>query len=170
MTELSETVTIHHNPLVQRALQHAFLMLLLTDSNGFWPLFRPFLYHPQHQSEYCPDYPHRPKENPFYAVETGDGCSASSVWYVVVRFHRATFFLCVYRLSKFCLLVDTAACGGKEGLFALWVKNTSAKWSISRSFAEANTILCLEIFQPKGKRIALLRTFLNPSKQGFLSW
>ncbi len=27
----------------------------------------------------------------------------------------------------------------------------------------------LEIFQPKGKRIALLRTFLNPSKQGFLS-
>lgn len=35
MTELSETVTIHHNPLVQRALQHAFLMSLLTDSNGF---------------------------------------------------------------------------------------------------------------------------------------
>jgi hypothetical protein len=27
----------------------------------------------------------------------------------------------------------------------------------------------LEIFQPKGKRIALLRTFLNPSKQRFLS-
>ena len=24
MTELSETVTIHHNPLVQRALQHVF--------------------------------------------------------------------------------------------------------------------------------------------------
>lgn len=35
VTELSETVTIHHNPLVQRALQHAFLMPLLTDSNGF---------------------------------------------------------------------------------------------------------------------------------------
>lgn len=34
-------------------------------------------------------------------------------------------FLCVYRLSKFCLLVDTAACGGKEGLFALWLKNTT---------------------------------------------
>ena len=39
----------------------------------------------------------------------------------------ATFFLCVYRLSKFCLLVDTAACGGKEGLFALWLKNTSRR-------------------------------------------
>ena len=26
----------------------------------------------------------------------------------------------------------------------------------------------LEIFQPKGKRIALLRTFINPSKQHFL--
>ena len=26
----------------------------------------------------------------------------------------------------------------------------------------------LEIFQPKGKRIALLRTFINPSKQDFL--
>ena len=25
------------------------------------------------------DYPHQPKENPFYAVETGDGCSASSI-------------------------------------------------------------------------------------------
>ena len=37
------------------------------------------------------------------------------------------FFLCVYQLSKFCLLVDTAACGGKEGLFTLWWKNTSAK-------------------------------------------
>ena len=36
-------------------------------------------------------------------------------------------FLCVYRLSKFCLLVDTAACGGKEGLFALWQKNTSRR-------------------------------------------
>ena len=34
-------------------------------------------------------------------------------------------FFCVYRLSKFCLLVDTVACGGKEGLFALWWKNTS---------------------------------------------
>ena len=30
-------------------------------------------------------------------------------------------FLCVYRLSKFCLLVDTVACGGKEGLFVLWL-------------------------------------------------
>ncbi len=29
--------------------------------------------------------------------------------------------------------------------------------------------LCLEIFQPKGKRIALLRTFINPSKHYFLS-
>ena len=38
-----------------------------------------------------------------------------------------TFFLCVYRLSKFCLLVDTVACGGKKGLFALWVKNTSRR-------------------------------------------
>ena len=35
--------------------------------------------------------------------------------------------------------------------------------------AEANTILCLEIFQTKGKRIALLRTFSITSKQGFLS-
>lgn len=34
--------------------------------------------------------------------------------------------------------------------------------------AEANAILCLEIFQPKGKRIALLRTFINPSKHYFL--
>ena len=37
-------VTIRHNPLVQRALQHAFFIPLLTDFNGFWPLFRPFLY------------------------------------------------------------------------------------------------------------------------------
>lgn len=28
-------VTIRHNPLVQRALQHAFFMPLLMDSNGF---------------------------------------------------------------------------------------------------------------------------------------
>ena len=35
MTELSETVTIHHNPLVQRVLQHAFFIPLLMDSNGF---------------------------------------------------------------------------------------------------------------------------------------
>ncbi len=39
----------------------------------------------------------------------------------------------------------------------------------SPELAEANAILCLEIFQPKGKRIALLRTFIIPSKQGFLS-
>ena len=39
----------------------------------------------------------------------------------------------------------------------------------SPELAEANTILCLEIFQPKGKRIALLRTFRNPSKHYFLS-
>ena len=25
------------------------------------------------------------------------------------------FFLCVYRLSKFCLLVESMACGGKKG-------------------------------------------------------
>ncbi len=41
--------------------------------------------------------------------------------------------------------------------------------SIRRSRRRQIPILCLEIFQPKGKRIALLRTFLNPSKQGFLS-
>ncbi|ANU62906.1 hypothetical protein A4V02_03675 [Muribaculum intestinale] len=29
------------------------------------------------------------------------------------------FFYASNRLSKFCLLVDTVACGGKEGLFAL---------------------------------------------------
>ena len=28
-------VTIRHNPLVQRALQHAFSIPLLMDSNGF---------------------------------------------------------------------------------------------------------------------------------------
>ena len=28
------------------------------------------------------------------------------------------FFLCVYRLSKFCLLVESLACGGNKGLFA----------------------------------------------------
>ncbi len=28
-------VTIRHNPLVQRALQHAFFIPLLMDSNGF---------------------------------------------------------------------------------------------------------------------------------------
>ena len=36
-------------------------------------------------------------------------------------------FLCVYRLSKFCLLVESQACGDKEGLFALWRKNTSRR-------------------------------------------
>ena len=35
--------------------------------------------------------------------------------------------------------------------------------------AEVNTILCLEIFQLKGKRIDLLRTFSITSKQRFLS-
>ena len=37
------------------------------------------------------------------------------------------FFYASYRLSKFCLLVDTVACGGKEGLFSLWLKNTSRR-------------------------------------------
>ena len=43
------------------------------------------------------------------------------------------------------------------------------KMKYSPEPAEANTILCLEIFQSKGKRIALLRTFSITSKQGFLS-
>ncbi len=37
----------------------------------------------------------------------------------------------------------------------------------SPELAEANTILCLEIFKPKGKRIALLHTFSITSKQCF---
>ena len=42
------------------------------------------------------------------------------------------------------------------------------KMKYSPKLAEANAIWCLEIFQPKGKRIALLRTFINPSKHYFL--
>ena len=31
-------------------------------------------------------------------------------------------FLCVYQLSKFCLLVESMACGGYKGLFAFGLK------------------------------------------------
>ena len=53
--------------------------------------------------------------------------------YFIVR-----HFLCVYRLSKFCLLVDTAACGGKEGLFALWLKNTSRRSGVFSAKRQKN--------------------------------
>lgn len=61
-------------------------------------------------------------------------------------------FLCVYRLSKFCLLVERPPCGDKEGLFALWLKNTSRPKGRSGDFSA------------KSKRIALLRTFSITSK------
>ena len=49
-------------------------------------------------------------------------------------------------------------------------KSKLAHNSIAGYWSTFRTLLIgLEIFQPKGKRIALLRTFINPSKQHFLS-
>lgn len=45
------------------------------------------------------------------------------------------FFYASYRLSKFCLLVERLPCGEKEGLFALWVKNTSRPTGRSGDFS-----------------------------------
>lgn len=56
----------------------------------------------QHPIDDYANYRHHPKDEPFYAVETGDGCSASEIWYVVVRFHCATFFM---RLSTIEVLL-----------------------------------------------------------------
>ena len=67
------------------------------------------------------------------------------------------FFYASYRLSKFCLLVESPPCGEQKGCSPFGLK------------IRADQREGLEIFQPKGKRIALLRTFSITSKQGFLS-
>ena len=56
-------------------------------------------------------------------------------------------------------LLDTwKACGGKRGMFRPWHKKYECKMKYSPEPAEANTILCLEIFYAEARRISLRHT------------
>lgn len=56
----------------------------------------------------------KPEASFFFALV---GTGFDMLFFFIVR-----LFLCVYRLSKFCLLIDTAEFVGEEGQLALWLR------------------------------------------------